>query len=86
MFTFGYIWWIWSALVLLAIVPVSYGWGYLGWGAPYPRYVQRRRMQQATRGGTSGAFDHQAWGLGGDLVWLLVVVDVLFFVALLRWR
>lgn len=41
-------WWIWIAFMFLFLVPpIGYGWGYRGWGAPYPSYVQRRRGQAA---------------------------------------
>jgi len=54
--------------MFLVLMPsLGYGWGYRGWGPPYPRYVQRRRAQRAAVGGGSASFDHQAWGWGGDL-------------------
>ena len=62
MFAFMYMWWFWFAFVLLFSVPVGYGWGYRGWGAPYPTYIQRRRMRYAANTSTSAAFDHEAWG------------------------
>jgi hypothetical protein len=82
MFSFMYMWWFWMALMLIFLLPVGYGWGYRGWGAPYPSYVQRRRMQSA---GTS-TFDHLAWGRGGDFVWGLMLFDVVFIMALFWWR
>jgi hypothetical protein len=81
MFAFLYMWWFWMALMLVFLLPVCYGWGYRGWGAPYPRYVQRRRMRSA---GTS-TFDHLAWGRGGDFVWGLMLFDVVFVMALFWW-
>ena len=42
-------WWIWLAIVFfLFIVPMAYGWGYRGWGPPYPTYYRRRRQRRAT--------------------------------------
>ena len=41
-------WFLWLAFMLLFLIPpLGYGWGYRGWGPPYPSYVQRRRGQQA---------------------------------------
>ena len=86
MFTFMYMWWFWLGLALVVFLPMGYGWGYRGWGAPYPSYIQRRRMQYAMNAGTSRAFDHQAWGRGGDLIWALIFFDFVFFAALFLWR
>ena len=85
MFGFMYMWWFWLAMMLIFFMPVGYGWGYRGWGAPYPSYVQRRRMQLATSNGSVGAFNHQAWGRTGDFIWGLMIFDVIFFV-LVFWR
>jgi hypothetical protein len=39
---------LWIVGTFLFVVPtLGYGWGYRGWGPPYPRYIQRRRAQQA---------------------------------------
>jgi len=86
MLSFMYMWWFWAAMMLVFFLPVGYGWGYRGWGAPYPSYVQRRRMQYAVRAGGSQSFDHQAWGRGGDILWGVMMVDVVMIVALFWWR
>jgi hypothetical protein len=86
MFTFMYMWWFWLVLALVVFLPTGYGWGYRGWGAPYPSYLQRRRMQIAMNAGSSRGFDHLAWGRGGDFIWALVLFDVVFFGALFLWR
>jgi len=43
-------WWLWIAFMFLFFVgPVSYGWGYRKWGAPYPgtfRGVWARKQAQ----------------------------------------
>ena len=68
-------WWlIWIVFMVMLGAPVGYGWGYRGWGAPYPSYVQRRRQQQAAATGTSSAFDYSAWGFGGDFVWIVLAI------------
>lgn len=80
-------WWLlWIVGMFLFVVPMlGYGWGYRGWGPPYPRYIQRRRAQQAALMNASGPFDHHAWGRGGDLVWTVFVVGVLVAIAAF-WR
>ena len=86
MFAFMYVWWFWLAMMLIFALPVGYGWGYRGWGAPYPSYVQRRRVQWAESNGTAAAFNHRAWGRGGDLIWGLMLFEIVFVLALFWWR
>jgi hypothetical protein len=80
-------WWLlWIVGMFLFVVPtLGYGWGYRGWGPPYPRYIQRRRAEQAALMNASGPFDHHAWGWGGDFVWTVFVVGVLVAIAAF-WR
>jgi hypothetical protein len=62
-------WFMWMAFVLIfLLIPMGYGWGYRGWGPPYPRYVQRRRGARAVAIGGVAA-DHHSWGYTGDLLW-----------------
>ena len=68
-------WFLWMAFMFLFFVfPVTYGWGYRGWGLPYPRYVQRRRGLQASTTGQPADLRHQSWGWGGDFVWVILIV------------
>ena len=70
-------WWIWMVFMFLLLVPpLGYGWGYRGWGPPYPRYIQRRRGARATAIGTPATFNHHSWGWGGDFVWMVLVIGV----------
>lgn len=80
---------VWMFVMFMFLVPpVGYGWGYRGWGPPYPRYVQRRRGEQAQAPapGTEGSFDHHAWGWGGDVVWTVIVFGAMWAVMGLLWR
>jgi hypothetical protein len=80
-------WWLWMVVMFLFLVPpLGYGWGYRGWGPPYPRYIQRRRGQQALAGGGSGTFDHHAWGRGGDFIWLVLFFGAFWVIASFWWR
>ncbi len=83
-------WWVWIAFMFMFLVPpLGYGWGYRGWGAPYPRYIQRRRGEAATMtmgSGGSGQFDHHAWGRGGDFVWMILLIGMFWALAGLWWR
>jgi hypothetical protein len=82
---FGSLWFIWFAFMFMFLLaPIGYGWGYRGWGVPYPSYVQRRRAQLAGNRGT--AFDHQAWGRGGDIVWLVIIVGSVWALSAVWWR
>jgi len=79
-------WWVWMAVMFLLVVPpMGYGWGYRGWGPPYPSYVQRRRAEQAGLTGQAGSFDHYSWSWGGDALWLVFVFGAVWFSAALWW-
>lgn len=79
-------WWMWMVvMVLFWMLPMGYGWGYRGWGPPYPRYIQRRRGALAATSGGSATFNHHSWGLGGDFVWVVLFFGVLWAVASLWW-
>jgi hypothetical protein len=81
-------WWLtWMLFMLIFVLPpIGYGWGYRGWGPPYPRYVQRRRGSLAPGSADAVPFDHHAWGRGGDLMWMALLVWGLWAVSGLWWR
>jgi hypothetical protein len=65
----------WLAIMLMLLVPpLLYGWGYRDWGPPLPRYFQKRRAKRAAARGASPTFDHHAWGSGGDLFWMALLI------------
>jgi hypothetical protein len=80
-------WWLlWMVFMFFMLVsPVSYGWGYRGWGPPYPSYLQRRRSAEAAATGSTGPFRHESWGWGGDFVWVMFFVGVLWVSTALWW-
>jgi uncharacterized protein with beta-barrel porin domain len=80
-------WWLlWTIFIFVFLLsPIGYGWGYREWGPPYPRYVQRRRVQQAAAAGGSAQFNHQSWGWGGDLVWMGLLIGMLWAVSATVW-
>jgi len=83
----GLFWMFWMFVMFLMLAPtVGYGSGYRRWGVPYPRYIQRRRGQRAAGRGGVNTFDHSAWGRGGDFVWILLSLGILWAVAGLWWR
>ena len=69
-------------MFLLLVPPMGYEWGYHGWGPPYPRYIQRRRGQRAAAMGASLPFNHHAWGWGGDIVWAVFIIGMLWAIFL----
>jgi hypothetical protein len=80
-------WFLWVIFMLMFMAtPVGYGWGYRGWGPPYPRYIQRRRAERSAAAATSPAFDHHAWGVGGDVLWVVLLIWIFWggWVLLLR--
>ncbi len=81
----GMWWWIWIGFMFLFFVsPVSYGWGYRGWGPPYPSYVQERRRQAASSR-PAPPFDHLAWGRGGDFVWGALLLGIVLAIIVFAW-
>ena len=80
-------WWLWMLFMFLFLAsPIGYGWGYRGWGVPYPRYIQRRRGERAATTGGATTFNHQSWGWGGDFVWMVLLIGVMWACAALWWR
>ena len=79
-------WFFWLAFMFIFVLPpVGYGWGYRGWGPPYPRYIQRRRGAAAVAVGNA-TFDHHAWGRGGDFVWMAITIGLFWVVMAMWWR
>jgi len=80
-------WWlIWMLLMLFFLLPpIGYGWGYRGWGMPYPRYIQRRRSERQVVADGTVAIDHQAWGWAGDYVWVMFFIGMIWMVTALYW-
>jgi hypothetical protein len=73
-------------MFLFLVPPIGYGWGCRGWGAPYPLYGQRPRGQQAAATGGSAEFNHHSWGWGGDFVWGVLLIGLLWACFSLWWR
>ncbi len=81
----GYWWWFWLAFIFLFLLPpLGYGWGYRGWGPPYPTYFQRRRLPQSTTQNRPDA-RHLSWGWFGDFVWLIAIIGTVWAFAALFW-
>lgn len=87
-------WWLVFVLFLL-VIPLGYGWGYRGWGAPYPTYASRRRAELGSRG-TDPAADPDAavledpiaaepggWGVVADVLWVFAVGALVWLVLAL---
>jgi hypothetical protein len=81
-------WWIWLLFMFVFLVPpLGYGWGYRRWGTPYPRYIQRRRAGRAAMDGSADTqFNHHAWGWGGDFIWVVVIIGMIWLVTAAWWR
>lgn len=82
-------WWLWLVFVVfLLVVPLGYGWGVRGWCPPYPSYWRRR----ATAGGEPPPPElaqtppvQDGWGVGADLIWVVLLFAVLWLVVALVW-
>jgi hypothetical protein len=81
----GYWWWFWLAFICLFLLPpLGYGWGYRGWGPPYPTAFRRRRQLQSP-GKTRLDPNHVSWGRVGDFVWLVALIGTVWAFAALFW-
>jgi len=80
-------WMFWWMLFMLMffVTPIGYGWGYRRWGAPYPRYIQRRRGLKGALNGGSAISPGQSWSWGGDLVWIIFLVGIFWVAWALLW-
>lgn len=73
------LWWIWIMFLGVFLPTIGYGWGYRRWGPPLPRYLQRRRSQNAKAAGST--IDHHAWGRTGDVLWAMVLVWMMWAIG-----
>jgi hypothetical protein len=72
-------WMLWAfVMCALLLAPMGYGWGYRGWGAPVPSYVQRRRQKAATASGIAINADYRAWGYVGDFIWVMLIIGTIW--------
>ena len=80
-------WWmLWMVFMLILwVVPMGYGWGYRGWGPPYPTYLQRRRSDALAARGMAGPYKHESWGWGGDFLWVMFFVAMIWVVSAMWW-
>ena len=81
-------WWLlwWIFMLGFLLPPVGYGWGYRGWGPPYPSYFQRRRAERGGQSLRGASFDHYSWSWGGDLLWLGFLIAMFWCVSAIWWR
>lgn len=82
-------WWWLIFVVLLLLIPLTYGWGYRGWGAPYPSYDCRRSRSDpaapaADPAARAAAREAAGWGVVADILWIVLVVALVWlFLGLL---
>lgn len=82
-------WWWLLFVFLLLIIPLSYGWGYRGWGAPYPTYYRRRRtasgdtVVEPAADPEAVAEEESTWGVFADVLWVLLIVALVWLVLAL---
>jgi hypothetical protein len=84
-------WWWLIFVTVLFLIPVSYGWGYRGWGPPYP-YLYRRGRIRAVRpyAATSSPTGDTArasgeWGWVADVIWMVFVIAAVWLLIGLFW-
>jgi hypothetical protein len=69
-------------MLLMLVPPIGYGWGYRGWGPPYPSYFQRRRERGLLQAGVRPAISPRSWGFAGDAVWAVFGLSTLWVLAM----
>lgn len=75
--------WIAFIVFLIALL-LGYGSGYGGWGPPYPRYYRDRqgrrfRVEEVPEPEPPAA--HRGWGRFADVVWLLILAAIIWFIV-----
>lgn len=85
-------WWLLFVLLIL-VLPLGYGWGYRGWGAPYPTYYRRRRTAVGADPAADRLGGHEervvdpddpaareaaGWGVAADVLWVVAVVALVW--------
>ena len=71
-------WWFWWWLLfvtVLFLLPLGYGWGYRGWGPPYPSRSAATRERRAR--------ELAAWGVAADVLWLGLIAALVWLVVVL---
>lgn len=72
-------WWLWWTFIvaLLLLAPIG-----CGWGPPHPTHFRRRRIRHAS---SRASFNHQAWGWGGDIVWVVFLLAIVWLAVAFWW-
>jgi hypothetical protein len=83
-------WWWWVAFLLIFfLLPLGYGWGYRGWVPWYRRRGSRGLRQEVPptemRGGPADEDLDTGWGWGGMVLWVVLIVALIWFIAALGW-
>lgn len=80
-------WWFWLWLLFVAVLlllPLAYGWGYRGWGPPYPSFYRRRELPTREASSTPEAIGN--WGMGANLFWAAVAVAIVWVLLAFVWH
>lgn len=82
-------WWFWWWLLfvfLFLLIPLSYGWGYRGWGPPSYRRGPRRQPLDPAEEAELREIEREevvaaeGWGVLGLLMWIVMSMAVLWLV------
>jgi len=82
---YGTAWWFWwwAILIVFFFVPLAYGWGMRGWGPWYRR--RRRSSTDVYQPPVSDPDDRAGWGWLGIFLWLVLVLEVFWLIAVWGW-
>ncbi len=93
MWWYGYGWWWWwiAFLLIFFLLPLSYGWGYRGWGPWYSRRQPPTRGGRISRDVPPGSQvppedeELTGWGWIAAFLWFVLVLAVIWAIAAFFW-
>ncbi len=89
----GWGWWWLAFIAIFFLLPLSYGWGYRGWGPWYrTRRLDRRNPANAAvaysperRVATGADYRDEGWGWAAALLWLVLVIALVWLIFAWVW-
>jgi len=80
------VWWFWFWLLfvtVLLLLPLAYGWGYRGWGSPFPSFYRRKQLPTREASSRPEALGNPI--MGASLFWITLAVAIIWFLLAFAW-
>lgn len=85
-YAYGWWWWWIAFVVIFFLLPLSYGWGYRGWGPWYRRRPGGPRAAPPPQGtGNLEPLD-EGWGWLGVALWIILIIAIIWALGAWDWR